>query len=138
MPPLDSPQTELELHVRRNSGSDVDDTTVERQPSMLAAIKLCIQTAGLQDNQVAPEIGMKEGQFSRCMSGNAHFPPNKLNQLMDLCGNEIPLRWLALSRGYGLVRLKSAVEIELEQARAVIAKQHQELQTIKQFVKETS
>ena len=43
---------------------------------------------------------------------------NKLNNLMDLCGNEAPLMWLANSRGYGLVVLKTEAERRAEAGRA--------------------
>ncbi len=120
--------------VVRNTEADVDDTTIARQPTLLAAIKLCIQTAGLQDNQVAAELSIQEAQFSRCMSGRAHFPPNQLDALMDLCGNEVPLRWLALKRGYGLVRLKSAVEEELERERAKTAELELKVEHLAEFL----
>lgn len=102
---------------RDDAPPPVDMDTIIRQPSWLAAIRLCVQVSGLQDNQVGPEIGIQEAQFSRILAGKANFPPNKLIPLMEVCGNEIPLLWLAHHRGYGLVRLKSRLETELEASK---------------------
>ena len=57
------------------------------------------------------------------MKGDAHFPVNKLITLMDLCGNEAPLMWLANSRGYGLVVLKSESERRAEGAENALAEE---------------
>lgn len=110
-------QHSLGLTVVREQNDQTADSTVSRQPSLLAAIALCVRSSGLLDNRVAQELEIQEAQFSRILKGDAHFPPNKLNALMDVCGNEIPLRWMAMSRGYGLVRLKSEVEKENEALR---------------------
>lgn len=134
----DAPQNSLPLSVVRESKADISDEVIRQRSSMREAIRLCAEMAPVNDSVICLELEMDPGQWSRIKSGQAHFPEEKYNQLMDTCGNEVPLRWLALSRGYGLVRLKSAIEIELEEARAVIAEQHQELQTIKRFVRETS
>lgn len=101
----------------KHDAPDTDMDTIARQPSWLAAIRLCVQVSGLQDNQVAIELGIQEAQFSRILAGKANFPPLKLVPLMDVCGNEIPLQWLAHHRGYGLVRLKSRLENELEESQ---------------------
>jgi len=53
---------------------------------------------------------------------------------MEVCGNEIPLRWLALSRGYGLFRLKSEVELENERLKAELSAQEAKLATIMEFM----
>lgn len=64
---------------------------------------------------------MPEKYWTRILNGNgAHFPTDKLEQFMDLVGNEIPLQWLAHRRGKGLVLLLSEAErlLQAEKERA--------------------
>lgn len=98
----------------------VDPELVRRQRSMLAAIALCAQAAGLQDKELYLPLGLDAGHWSRIVKGDAHFPLDRIGPLMDLCGNEAPLQWLAHSRGYELRPLESETErrLRLEQERA--------------------
>jgi hypothetical protein len=100
---------------------------------MRGAIKLCAELAPVDDKVICLELKIDAGQWSRIKSGQAHFPDEKLTMLMDVCGNEVPLRWLALNRGYGLVRLKSALEAELESARQEIANLNVKLEHFEEF-----
>ena len=132
---LDEQQQSLSLRVVRDMGNTVEDSVISKQPDLLSAIKLCISSSGLNDNQVAMELEIQEAQFSRILKGQAHFPPNKLEALMDFCGNEIPLRWLAMHRGYGLVKLKSRLEGELEDEKQKNAELEMKLQHFEEFQK---
>ena len=117
MPTFDEPQIPLRL-VRAVQA--VDPALVLAQPSMLGAIKLCISLAGFQaDKQVYGALGIDAGHWSRVMRGEAHFPVDKLPELMDLCGNEAPLIWLTHSRGYdagSLRKRESETERRLREA----------------------
>lgn len=101
---------------RRANDAEVSLTLVTRQASLCKAVALCVQVSGLDDKEVYLTLGIDAGHWTRIMKGDAHFPLNKLNELMDLCGNEAPLTWLAHSRGYGLVLLKSESERRAEDA----------------------
>lgn len=99
-------------------GVEVDIQLIRKQPSLIKAITLCIQYGGFEyDKQVYPELEIDAGHWTRIMNGSAHFPVNKLEKLMDMCGNEIPLIWLADHRGYELKRRLSTIEAELNQER---------------------
>lgn len=89
---------------------------VVKQPSFAGAIALCVQVSGLEEKEVYLSLEIDAGHWTRIMKGDAHFPVNKLNTLMDLCGNEAPLMWLSNSRGYAMVLLKSEAERRAEQA----------------------
>jgi hypothetical protein len=94
----------------------VDPSLVVAQPSLLAAIKLCISLGGFQsDKQLYMALNIDAGHWSRILRGEAHFPVDKLTELMDLCGNETPLIWLAHSRGYDAGSLRKR-ETETERA----------------------
>lgn len=70
----------------------VPPEVVYRQPDMLAAIRLAVQVSGLDEKQVFLPLGINKAQWSRILSGQAHFPENKIERFMDIVGNEIPLR----------------------------------------------
>lgn len=107
------PQTRLPL---KRPPQVVDSALVIAQPTLLAAIKLCISLGGFEaDKQIYGELGIDAGHWSRILRGEAHFPVDKLPALMDLCGNESPLIWLVHNRGYAPASLRKR-ETETERA----------------------
>ena len=108
---------------RRAEHVDVDMALVKRQNSLAGAIALCVQAAGIEDKEVYLSLGIDAGHWTRISKGDAHFPVNKLNALMDLCGNEAPLQWLANSRGYGLVMLVPESQRKLREAEVALAEE---------------
>lgn len=110
---VDDPQIPLAL---RRPVRVVDIGLVMAQPSLLAAIKLCISLGGFEaDKQVYGPLGIDAGHWTRILRGEAHFPVDKLGDLMDLCGNEVPLLWLVHARGYDATSLRKR-ETETERA----------------------
>ena len=93
----------------------VDPALVHRQPSMIAAIQLCLQAAGIADKEACLSLGIDAAHWSRMLSGGAHFPLHLLGPLMDLAGNEAPLEWLAHSRGYELRPLETELERQVRE-----------------------
>lgn len=86
--------------------------------SLLGAINLCIDLSGLDEKEIYIPLGIDAGHWSNLRKGKGHFPPDRINDLMDLCGNEVPLIWQAYRRGYGLVVLKTEAERRAEAAEA--------------------
>lgn len=85
----------------------MDPSLVIAQPTLLGAIKLCVSLAGFDsDKQVYAQLGIDAGHYSRILRGEAHFPVDRLSDLMDLCGNEAPLIWLTNMRGYDPASLR--------------------------------
>lgn len=101
---------------RRADESSVSMPLVAAQKCMAKAIALCVQASGLDDKEIYLSLEIDAGHWSRIVKGDAHFQVNKLCQLMDLCGNEAPLMWLAHARGKGLVVLKTEAERRAEKA----------------------
>lgn len=100
----------------------IDVDLVCRQPTLSAAIRLCISLAGFEsEKQVYMTLGIDKGQWSRIQKGDAHFPQDKLISLMDICGNEAPLIWLSRKRGYELKPLKSSLEKKVEDLERQLA-----------------
>lgn len=120
MSPVDHPELAL---IRKAERIDVSMQLIERQATMAGAIALCVQVSGLEDKEVYLSLGIDAGHWSRIMKGDAHFPVNKLCDLMDLCGNEAPLTWLSNHRGYGLVMLKTEAQRRIEELEAKLAKE---------------
>lgn len=85
----------------------LDVAMVARQPNLTAAILLCQQISGLDDKELCKALGLDAGQWSRVKTGQAHFPQERMTKLMDVCGNEAPLLWLANRRGYELRELET-------------------------------
>ncbi|MEW7987870.1 MAG: hypothetical protein AB2799_18955 [Candidatus Thiodiazotropha sp.] len=113
----------------------VDIEVIRKQPSLSAAIKLCISLSGFDsDKPVYMTLGIDAGHWTRISKGDAHFPQDKLEALMDLCGNEVPLIWLANKRGYELKQLQSEVEKELEKERREKEEILLELKHLKSFI----
>jgi len=112
----------------------IDSALVTTKPDFLAAINLCIDLSRNLDNQIASELGIDQAQWSRIRKGIAHFPPNKLIQLMDFCGNEVPLQWLAIARHYELMPTLSSMEKRLTEKDDQIASLTQKLSHFKEFM----
>jgi len=92
----------------------IELSVITRQPNLMSAVRLCIQVSGLDEKQVCMTLDIDAGHWSRIMKGEAHFPLNKLETLMDLCANDIPLIWQANRRGFELKPLKSTIEQQME------------------------
>lgn len=127
-------QEVLDLHVVRRAHEAIGDDVIRRQPDLRAAIRLCVDVSGLLEKQVCLELTIDNGHWARIKKGEAHFPPEKLNLLMDVCGNEIPLRWQNMKRGYGMVRLKSEVEVENELLRMENAEKDKKLAYFEEII----
>lgn len=72
--------------------------------------------------------------LSETPSQKKNFPSEAVDDFMSLTSN-IPLRYLALKNGCGLVRLKSVIEHENEMLKAQLAEKEKELQVITDFMK---
>lgn len=128
---------QLDLPIRRKprvSRGDVSDDVILRLDSKLDAINLAQTVAGLDDQEICAELEIDPGHWSRMKRGHAHFPTNKELEFYDVVGNEIPLRWLVLKRGYELKRRLSEIEAENERLRAELDEAKRENETITKFM----
>lgn len=127
-------QGELPL-ARRTKKAIVPPELIVRQKTLCDAIALCKQMSGLQEKEIYLALDIDPSHWTRIMKGDAHFPTDKLNQFMDLCGNETPLMWLAHSRGYGLVVLKSESERRAEEAEKALAEEREKTRMLTEILK---
>ena len=93
--------------------SSVTIQEIARKKSLGDAIGLCIEAAGLEPKQVTDKLKMDKAQWSRWQSGQEGVIWPKLESVMDLCGNDAPLLWMNMARGYDLSSLRRC-ETELE------------------------
>ena len=128
---VDGPELPLARPVPR---VDVPVEMALKPRTLLGAIALCVQLSGLEPKEVYLSLGIDAGHWSRIMAGEAHFPVNKLDGLMDLCGNEVPLIWLAHQRGYALTLLRTEAERRAEVAEAEAEALRQRVQWLEQLI----
>jgi hypothetical protein len=92
-------QRELPVHgsvtIRKKH---VPEEVIRQLRNELAAINMDINLSGLTDEYISETLMIHATHFSRMRKGRAHFPPNKLNDLMDLCGSEVFLQYMAWRR----------------------------------------
>jgi hypothetical protein len=119
--PVDGPwrynMEQLQL-LLRDQQKFVSVEIIESCKAFLDAIKLSISISGLEGKQIAGQLNIDAGQWSRILTGDANFPLNKLMDFMELCKNKVPLIWLAVKCGYVLTPMKSEQEVELDAIRA--------------------
>jgi len=119
---------------------EIPDSVIANCKDFKSAIRLCIESSGLERKEVAFALGLQDPHLSRMLadaSGDErHFPVNLVQKLMDTCANEVPLRWLALKRGFGLYRLKTELELENEKLRKTLEEQNREVAIMMKMFKE--
>ena len=89
----------------------VKDYVLNSCESLLDAIHICIQVGRLPHYAVAQRLGIDKGHFARMMTGQAHFPTNKIGQLMRICGNLAPLQFMAKEMGHEVFEDPMALEL---------------------------
>jgi len=87
-----------------------------RKKTLGAALELCAEVAGFSlDKELQQRLGVDKAQFSRWINGSEGIVWSKFSALMDLCGNDAPLLWMAHQRGYDLDSMRQR-ESETERA----------------------
>lgn len=110
-------QGELQLS-RAPKQADLPLSTILKRATLMDAINLCIAESGLEDKEIYIPLGIDPGHWTCIRKGSKHFPASRLEKLMDICGNDIPLVWLANKRGFELRPLLSDLEAKLEAEKA--------------------
>jgi len=99
---------------------------IYRKPTLGKAMEYCAELAGYAyDKQLEGALNKRgcqvdKTQLSRWQQGSEGIKWEKLQALMDVCGNEAPLMWMIHQRGYDLHSLRkteSETEKQLRQAR---------------------
>lgn len=115
-------------------GAPVSPDVIARCRDMASAIQLSIQVAQLNQKQIYMALRMDKGHWSRVMSGELQFPADRLDALMDLTGNTIPLAWLAHRRGLGLHMLESEQQRQIRERDDLIKAQAEKLRYLEELI----
>ena len=98
---------------------------VFRERTLGGAIELCAKVAGFDlDKELQLALRVDKAQFSRWQSGQEGIVWPKLEKLMDHCGNDAPVMWMASQRGWDLHswrRLETETERENRLLREEVA-----------------
>jgi hypothetical protein len=122
------------LLLSRALQQDIALEVISKRTCLLGAVNLCIELSGLDDKEIHMTLEIDAGQWSRIRKGDAHFPLNKLNKLMDLCANEAPLIWLAQSRGKGLHELETEIQRQLREEQERTAKLEEQNKLLRELL----
>lgn len=115
-----SVQREMPFFTRTEKPSPVAEHVLQGCTTLLEAIQTCVQVSRYTKHYtLAEDLGIDRGHWTRIMQGSAHFPTNKLQRLMELCGNLAPLQFMAKAMAVPLVVddreiRKAALRRELE------------------------
>lgn len=82
---------------------DVPRDKIEACKTLRQALRLCWKVSGLELKEMADDLDIDVKHLSRMLGSNEddprHYPPNKIVDLMLICRNAVPLRWLSLQMG---------------------------------------
>lgn len=105
----------------------IEPTEVARKKTLGSAPELCAELAGFSlDKELQQRLHVDKAQFSRWISGTEGILWPKFCALMDVCGNDAPLLWMAHQRGYDLESMRqreSETEKALRIANEALAKE---------------
>lgn len=113
----------------------VSEEQVKVQGSPISAIRLSILSAGLDPKELYLPLGIDKATWSKIMDGHPKFsfPINKIENLLDLTKNDIPLVWLTYRRGYRLVPLQTEQEKRIGELEAANAELRKEIETLAKY-----
>lgn len=103
---------------------------VVRKTSLGGAIELCLELGGLTGPDKCAREGLKDrgmtidkGQLSRWKDGSEGVMWTKIRQLMDVCGNNAPVLWMAHDAGYDIHSMHQR-ETELQRENRLLREQN--------------
>ena len=108
---------------------EVSPAEVARRPTRAGAIGLGVQLAGFEPKAVQADLRWDKGQWSRWMSGAEGLVWPKFEQLMDHCGNDVPVQWMLLQRGYDLHSLRR-IESETQRENRLLREENAALRRV--------
>jgi hypothetical protein len=111
---------------------EVNPSEVARKKTLGGSIELCLELAGLEPKQIQADLRLDKAQFSRWQSGQEGILYPRLCAVMDRCGNDAPVLWMASNRGYDL-RSMHKVENELQRENRLLRQQVEALLTAVQI-----
>lgn len=110
---------------------DVQPAEVMRKRTLAEAVALCAELGGLHlDKQISDVMGVKDkGQFSRMMAGTEGIKWCRLKALMQACGNEVPLLWMAHDCNFDIASMHK-VQTETERQNKLLREENAALRRV--------
>lgn len=99
------------------------------------ALRKCVEISNLEPKEIYGPLGIDQGQWSRIWAGAAFLHPNLKFQLMDVCGNDVPLRYDAWQRGYELRRVQTGLEAKVQTLEAELAEERKLVARLAQMLR---
>lgn len=112
---------------------DVSASEIAREKTLGGSIGLCIKAAGYEPKEVQAALKLDKGQWSRWESGQEGVVWPKLVSVMDYCGNNSPVLWMAYDRGYDLSRMVKR-ESEIERQNRMLREENNALRRVLQAI----
>jgi hypothetical protein len=113
---------------------EVSIREITREKTLGDAILLCIKASGQEAKELRLPFNLDKAQLSRWQSGDEGIKWPKLQALMDACGNDAPLLWMAHDRGYDAASLHKR-ETETEKENRLLREENAALRRVLQGTK---
>lgn len=91
----DSPQLEMLGSHAEELSIELQEETTRRCKSWLEALQQSVRVSGLNDQRIYGPLGLSQGQWSKIWNGQKFLDPERYDEFMRLCGNQILLRYMA-------------------------------------------
>lgn len=114
---------------------EVPLTEVMRKPTLGRAIEYCAELAGYSYDKELEAALTRHGvkvdatQLTRWKQGAEGIKWERFSALMDVCGNDAPLMWMAYARGYDLHSMHKR-ETELQRENRELREENQALRRV--------
>lgn len=111
--------------------NEVTAQEIARESTLGGSIALCAKAAGYEPKQIQDALKTDKAQWSRWESGQEGVVWPKLTALMDRCGNDAPLLWMAHDRGYDAASMHKR-ETETEKENRMLREENAALRRVLQ------
>lgn len=78
---------------------EVDWSLISKCHDEQDALLLCVHLSRLANEEIARQLGIDKGHWTRIMQGRGNLPARKRTQLMSICGNIAPIQYEAMRFG---------------------------------------
>lgn len=78
---------------------EVDWSLIAKCNDEQDALLLCVHLSRLANEEIARQLGIDKGHWTRIMQGRGNLPARKRTQLMSICGNIAPIQYEAMRFG---------------------------------------
>ncbi len=96
---LNPQQREMRLLGVARRPEEVDWALIAKCNDEQDALLLCVHLSRLANEEIARQLGIDKGHWTRIMQGRGNLPARKRTQLMALCGNLAPIQYEAMRFG---------------------------------------